>query len=81
MFCYITSYVLVLLIGILIGYIFTKQQNTQISKIHNTNKKNMEDDYYYLIKDSNNDKTSYLFTEEQMGVAKKRAINNPEDIN
>jgi hypothetical protein len=68
------------IIGIITGVIISKITSSKVSftEVENKDKKPTSDDSYFLLEVKNE---KYLFTKEQIKVAKSRAEKNPEDVN
>lgn len=62
--------------GGLLG-VFASKVGGGLKKVANRNRKFGADDEYWMLKDG---RDTYLFTEEQLDIAKDRAANNKEDL-
>lgn len=71
--------IIALILGLGVGLFLCKLMCPKVTfeRVENKDKKVTSNSFYFLLKTKTD---NYLFTEEQLNVAKERANKNPEDI-
>lgn len=71
--------IIALILGLGVGLFLCKLMCPKVTfeQVENKDKKVTSNSFYFLLKTKTD---NYLFTEEQLNVAKERANKNPEDI-